>query len=149
MNKNEEMVVATHQKSMGYLLAKAHLLFRARMAATLEGTSLNMGHVVLLASLLAKNDLTQVELAQISGIEKSSIVLFLDVLEGDGWIERRRHPSDRRAHQVHLTDSGRDRFNVIGQGLYARESEALSVFTEQERAALTTSLLRLITHLER
>lgn len=118
------------------------------MAASLEGTSLNMGQVVLLASLYAQNDLTQVQLAQISGIEKSSIVLFLDALEKDGWVERRRHPTDRRAHLVHMTEDGRARFSLVGQGLHAAESQALAVFNTQDRTQLEGLLLRLIGHLE-
>lgn len=144
----EDRVIAQHQKAMGYLLAQAHHLFRSRMAATLEGGPLHMGHVVVLASLYAQNDLTQVQLAQISGIEKSSIVLFLDTLEKDGWVERRRHPTDRRAHMVHLIEDGRARFTVVGQGLHAAETKALAVFNADERAQLEGLLLRLIGHLE-
>ncbi|MGN6422178.1 MAG: MarR family transcriptional regulator [Asticcacaulis sp.] len=38
-------------------------------------------------------------LSKVTGIEKSSVVLFLDALEKDGWVERRPHPGDRRAHR--------------------------------------------------
>src|SRR3569623_1291279 len=110
MDPIEASINRQHQKAMGYLLAGAHGLFRAHLPKALEGTSVHMGQVVLLASLFAQNDLTQVQLTQVSGIEKSSVVLFLDALEKDGWVERRRHPTDRRAHLVHLTDRGRERF---------------------------------------
>ena len=148
MSEIEDTVVRQHQKAMGYLLATAHGLFRSHMAAVLDGTSLHMGHVLLLASLYAQNDLTQVQLAQISGIEKSSIVLFLDALEKDGWVERRRHPTDRRAHCVHLTEDGHARFTVVGLRLAKAESAALAVFDAGERAQLEGLLVRLIGHLE-
>lgn len=148
MSQPEETVIAQHQKAMGYLLASAHHLFRARMVRALDGGPLHMGHVVLLASLYAQNDLTQAQLAQISGIEKSSVVLFLDALEKDGWVERRRHPTDRRAHNVHLTDSGRERFSVVGIRLEAEQTQALSVFSPDERTQLEGLLLRLIGHLQ-
>lgn len=147
MDEIEKKVIAQHQKAMGYLLVKAQGLFHAHMVKALDGTSLNMGQVVVLASLYAQNDLTQVQLAQISGIEKSSIVLFLDALEADGWLERRRHPSDRRAHLVHLTEAGRMRFIPVGQALYAAQTQALAIFEPSETQALESLLLRLIGHL--
>ena len=148
MSEIEDKVIRHHQKAMGYLLATAHGLFRVRMAGSLDGTGLHMGHVVVLASLYAQNDLTQVQLSQISGIEKSSIVLFLDFLEKDGWVERRRHPSDRRAHLVHLTEDGFTRFQAVGLKLDAAQSQALAVFSPAERAQLEGLLVRLIDHLE-
>ena len=148
MSETEDTVKRAHQKAMGYLLARAHGLFHTRMTTALEGGPLHMGHVVILASLYAQNDLTQVQLTQISGIEKSSVVLFLDTLEKDGWLERRRHPTDRRAHLVHLTDEGRERFTRVGQSLHKTETDALSVFDANERAQLEGLLLRLIGHLE-
>lgn len=144
MDSIEDDVVRQHQRAMGYLLAGAHGLFRAHLVKALEGTSLHMGQVVLLASLYARNDLTQVQLTQISGVEKSSVVLFLDALEKDGWVERRRHPSDRRAHLVHLTDTGRKRFALVGQKLAAAQEAVLSIFTAEERSQLEQMLLRLV-----
>jgi len=148
MSKAEDRVIETHRQAMGYLLAQVHGLFRTRLAAALEGTALHMGHVLLLASLYTQNDLTQVQLTRIAGIEKSSVVLFLDALEKDGWVERRRHPTDRRAHSVHMTEAGRERFARIGQALHAAETDALSVFDAGERVQLEGLLLRLIKHLE-
>jgi DNA-binding MarR family transcriptional regulator len=88
-------------------------------------------------------------LSKVSGIEKSSVVLFLDALEKDGWVERRPHPGDRRAHRVHLTENGRARFTQIGLKLKAAQDEALSVFAPDEREAFERYLLRLIEGLRR
>jgi len=150
----DDDVVQSHMQSLGYVLARSHFLVRQRMIQALEGTGLHMGHVVILASLRAqsllhqKSDLTQTRLTQISGIEKSSLVLFLDVLEKDGWVERRRHPTDRRAHIVHLTESGAERFNQIGLRLQQSENECLAVFDPAERKQLSGLLLRLTQHLQ-
>ena len=115
----------------------------------LAGERIHLGHVVLLASLYAKNDQTQTELAQTSRIEKSSIVLFLDTLANDGWVERRRHPTDRRAHHVHLTKCGRRRFTRIGKKLDQTQSLALADLSPKQRSNLASLLTRLIRSLER
>ncbi|MES1200429.1 MAG: MarR family transcriptional regulator [Pseudomonadota bacterium] len=136
-----------HNRAIGFLLAQAHNRVRARMVAALGEGPLHLGHVVLLSSLYAQNDLTQVQLTQMSGIEKSSVVLFLDALEKDGWVERRAHATDRRAHAVHLTRKGRARFEEIGVRLAAAETDAMSPLSATERKQLEALLLRLIAHL--
>jgi DNA-binding MarR family transcriptional regulator len=148
MNDRKQKVAVEHQGSIGYALARAHNMFRARMTAALAGETIHLGHVVLLSSLFGKNDQTQTELTQTSGIEKSSVVLFLDFLEKDGWLERRRHPSDRRAHHVHLTDAGRKRFIRIGKKLEEAQSKALAEFSPADQAKLEQLLIKLIASLD-
>src|SRR5262249_14829180 len=97
MNPETKAKSASGRASIGFLLARSHGLIRARMIAALDkgalggGASgegaLHLGHVALLSSLLAENDQTQTQLVQGTGIEKSSVVLFLDALESGGWIE--------------------------------------------------------------
>lgn len=150
----DDEIVQVHARSFGYVLAHAHNLFSSRLAETLDGTGLHMGHVVVLATLRAQRELhqestlTQTRLAEASGIEKSSLVLFLDALEKDGWVQRLRHPTDRRAHIIHLTDTGAERFNEIGVRLQKRQQENLSVFSAQEQADLLRQMTRLLRHLQ-
>jgi DNA-binding MarR family transcriptional regulator len=148
MTDKKKPSAVEHRGSIGYALARAHNLFRARMTAALAGETIHLGHVVLLASLFGKNDQTQTELTQTSGIEKSSVVLFLDFLEKDGWLERRRHPTDRRAHHVHLTDAGRKRFIRVGKQLAEAQTKALVQFSSTDQAKLEQLLTKLIASLD-
>lgn len=148
MNDKKKRPAVEHHGSIGYALARAHNLFRARMTAALAGETIHLGHVVLLSSLLGKNDQTQAELTQTSGIEKSSVVLFLDFLEKDGWLERRLHPTDRRAHHVHLTEAGRKRFIRIGKKIEEAQTNALVEFSTNEKAKLEQLLIKLIASLD-
>ncbi len=150
----DDELVQVHARSIGYVLAHVQGMFSARMSETLEGTGLHMGHVVVLATLRAQRELhqestlTQTRLAEASGIEKSSLVLFLDALEKDGWVERLRHPTDRRAHIVHLTDIGAVRFENVAIQLYKRQQALLSVFSPEEQTQLLGQLTRLLHHLQ-
>ena len=151
--EDTDEIVETHLQSLGYVLGQTHFLFRQRMIQALNGTGLHLGQVVILASLRAQSllhtesDLTQTRLTQITGIEKSSLVLFLDALEKDDWVERRRHPTDRRAYIVHLTASGAARFNEVGQRLQKNEDECLAVFGDGERKKLSRMLITLSRHI--
>jgi DNA-binding MarR family transcriptional regulator len=142
-----------HAQSFGYALARLSQLFRDSLARTLDGTGLHMGQVLVLATLRAQRELhgestlTQTRLAESTGIEKSSLVLFLDALERDGWVERCRHPRDRRAHIVHLTDQGARRFEQVGLGLYQQQQANLAVLSRAEQIAMLDMMNRLTEHL--
>ncbi len=154
----ERAITAVHLRSLGFMVHRLQVQLRQRMMTAIEGSGLHGGQVVVLATLwvrlLQSRDLgedpglTQTHLVQISGVEKSSLVLFLDGLEKDGWIERRKHPTDRRAHLVYLTPSGAERFTQVGQTLYAFEQENFAPFSDDEKAALMHGLTKLLTHLE-
>ena len=142
-----------HAQSFGYALARLSRLFHDSLAKTLDGTGLHMGQVLVLATLRAQRELhgestlTQTRLAESTGIEKSSLVLFLDALERDGWVERCRHPRDRRAHIIHLTDEGARRFEQVGLGLYQQQQANLAVLSDTEKTAMLEMMNRLTEHL--
>ena len=118
------------------------------MTAALAGETIHLGHVVLLASLLGKNDQTQTELTQTSGIEKSSVVLFLDFLEKDGWLERRRHPTDRRAHHVHLPTPVANASSASARNWKRRKPKRWLSFHRPNRQNSNSFLTKLIASLD-
>ena len=50
--------------------------------------------------------MTQQQLGRAIGMDPSSMVSTIDELEAKGWVERRRHPTDRRAYALHITERG-------------------------------------------
>jgi DNA-binding MarR family transcriptional regulator len=128
---------------IGFLLQRAHNRLREQMVAALAGSGLHLGHVAILGCLAAEDRLTQRALVERTGIEKSSMVLFLDVLEHAGWVRRAPHPADRRAHRVLLTQVGRERLAEIGPKLAAVEERFLAPLDAAERAGLAAALARL------
>ena len=142
-------IEAFHGRSAGYLLWQLSRLFNATLSQAIEGSGLHMGKVLILATLRAQRELnrgdrlTQTKLGSITGIEKSSLVLFLDALEHDGWVRRLPHPSDRRAHIVALTEDGEKRFEQVGLALYRQQQDNLSGLDAAEQAQLLDLLTRL------
>lgn len=140
---------AFHAQSAGYLLWQLARLFSVTLTQAIAGSGLHMGQVLVLATLRAQREidrgdsLTQTQLGRITGIDKSSLVLFLDALEKDGWVKRLPHPRDRRAHIVSLTKDGEARFETVGQALHRQQQDNLSSLGEAERAQLSDLLTRL------
>ncbi|MDB5575118.1 MAG: MarR family transcriptional regulator [Bradyrhizobium sp.] len=133
-------------RSIGFLLQRAHHTFRAEVVAALAGSGLNPGQLAIVAALASVNDLSQRELTRLTDIEKSSMVLFLNQLEADGWVERRTHPTDGRAHAIHLSEAGRARLGPIGQRLVAAEATFLEGLSDAEKRQLAELLHRLGHH---
>jgi DNA-binding MarR family transcriptional regulator len=145
----KDEIEAFHGQSAGYLLWHLSRLFNATLSRAIEGSGLHMGKVLILATLRAQRELhrgdqlTQSELARITGIEKSSLVIFLDALEADGWLKRLRHPTDRRAHILSMTDEGVTRFEAVGAALHRQQQDNLSALKGAEQAQLMALLTRL------
>lgn len=84
--------------------------------------------------------ITQKELAARVGVDTSSLVRVLDILERDGLIARRRDESDGRANLLYLTEAGRTREAGIRKLLRDAEGIALSNLTDQDVETLMVSL---------
>jgi DNA-binding MarR family transcriptional regulator len=128
--------------SVGFLLHLALCRFGERVARALEGTGLHPGHLGVLGALTDRGGMSQRRLCDITQIEKSSMVLFLDTLEAGGWVRRARDPEDRRAHIVEMSDEGAARFATLGISMQAIQDAFLAPLAEKEREQLVDLLIR-------
>lgn len=69
--------------------------------------------------------ITQKELAERVGVEASSLVRVLDILSGQGLIERRMGEKDARTRFVYLTSAGSERVAEIRRQLWEVEQHLL------------------------
>ena len=130
-------------RNTGYLLSRVGSFTTRHFAKRIETLGLTPRMWGALNVLDAESPLSQQELGRLIGMDPSSVVSTLDELERQGLVERRRHPSDRRAHALYMTDEGRD---TLGRGrALARgaQDELLEPLSAQERTILHDLLLRL------
>jgi DNA-binding MarR family transcriptional regulator len=121
---------------MGHVAAK-------QFGAKLEELGLTTRMWGVLNVLDAEGAITQQKLGKFSGIDPSSMVSTIDDLEAVGYVERRQHPSDRRAHALHLTEAGKATL-ARGRRLAGKAQEELfEPLTAEERKVLHDLLLRL------
>lgn len=78
------------------------------------------------------DDVSQKELAQRAGLDTSSIVRLLDILEKDGQIARRADDRDRRAKRIVLTGKGRSSVEAISRVLISAETTLLEELDDEE-----------------
>jgi len=97
---------------------------------------------VLLHALEAER--TQIQIAELSYLDKTTMVVTVDTLERAGLAERRPSTTDRRARIVAVTEAGA-RIAADGQRIVDRvHHDALTALSEVERAMFVGALGRLV-----
>jgi DNA-binding MarR family transcriptional regulator len=128
----------------GTLLAMAGRLVERAWNRRLAELGITASGVAILFAL-AQGPRGQAELAAAVRMSEQAMGRGIDRLEGHGFVERRRHPSDRRRSLVSATTAGRE---ALRMSLYGRPGEA-SVFDQlADHQRLRADLLALITLLD-
>jgi DNA-binding MarR family transcriptional regulator len=130
-------------KNTGFLLARMGHVAAKQFSERIASLGLTTRMWGALNVLDAEGPTTQQFLGKCTGIDPSSMVATIDDLEARGLVERRPHPSDRRAHALHLTDAGREALTQ-GRGLArTAQEDLLAPLNADERKTLQELLLRL------
>jgi len=93
---------------LGYLLKHAQLRLAELNAQALAPYGITGRELAVLVVLGAGEPPSQQQAAVRLGIDRTTMVGFVDTLEGKGLVARRADPDDRRRNVVALTAEGRD-----------------------------------------
>lgn len=126
----------------------ALLTIAARTGQELAGRRLApMGLSVRLCgvlNLLAKGPISQQELGEQLGIDRTTIVELIDELERQGVVLRRRNAADRRSYALSLTPKGRTVQRRASQAFDEAADEFFEAVNPRERQLLSDMMRRLI-----
>jgi MarR family transcriptional regulator, transcriptional regulator for hemolysin len=126
-----------------WLLSRASHALATEMTAALEDIGLSpRAHAVLSAALTG--DWTQTELAQMTGLDKTTMVVTLDELERDGLAERRPSPSDRRARVIAVTKAGQRKVREAEEVSERVRKDVLATLPAREAEAFVDALTLLV-----
>ncbi len=95
-------------------------------------------------TVLAGGPVSQHELGEQLGIDRTTVVELIDHLEKQGVVDRRRNPADRRSYALHLTAKGRTVQKRAASAFDAAADEFFGPLTSSERKALADMLTRMI-----
>ena len=131
------------EPDLSYLLDRTSHVLRTRMSEALAEIGLTARmHCVLVHALEAER--TQIQLAEIGDMDKTTMVVTVDALERAGLAERRPSNRDRRARIIAVTDQGArlaERSQQIVDGLHA---DVLGALPEDDREVFLNALNRLV-----
>jgi MarR family transcriptional regulator, transcriptional regulator for hemolysin len=126
----------------GLLLHAGHVLQTRLTAALAEIGITPRDQCVLWHAMEAER--TQIQLAELADLDKTTMVVTMDKLEKAGLAERRPSSADRRARVIHVTEEGR---RVVAEGTKIVDrvhGEVLAELPAGERDAFADALVRLV-----
>ncbi len=138
------MAPARTEPDLSFLLDHAGRVLRTRMAAALAEIGLTARmHCVLVHAL--EEERTQIQLAEIGDMDKTTMVVTVDALEKAGLAERRPSSTDRRARIISVTEKGAEVARQSQRIVDGVHWSALDSLPTDEREVLVRAMNRLVT----
>ncbi|GLZ07467.1 MarR family transcriptional regulator [Actinomadura sp. NBRC 104412] len=132
------------QPDLSFLLDHTSRVLRTRMTAALAEIGLTPRmHCVLVHAL--EKERTQIQLAEIGDMDKTTMVVTVDALERAGYAERRPSSTDRRARIIAVTESGAEIAARSTEIVDRVHREVLDALPGDEGEVLVRALNRLAT----
>ncbi|MFE7455507.1 MarR family winged helix-turn-helix transcriptional regulator [Streptomyces sp. NPDC057554] len=125
---------------IGYLLRRVF----ARFAARTDGPEDSSRDFLVLDALTGGDWVSQLDLAERLGINRTIMVGVIDRLEGRGQVLRTRNPDNRRQYILSLTDEGRAAVETGRRAVAERNARLTAVLSAEQVARLNTLLARLL-----
>jgi MarR family transcriptional regulator, transcriptional regulator for hemolysin len=129
-------------KDLSFLLNHTSYVLATRMTAAFAEIGVNPRDYCVLAHAL-EGQYTQIELAKIADLDKTTMLNTMDFLERSGYAQRTPSPVDRRARIITVTPAGAElvkRGHEIADGVHR---EVLGALPPGQREALTAALTTL------
>lgn len=132
------------QTSFGWLIAVLGDQMAQGLDEKLKEIGLNIGLWPTLFVLWEEEGLTQTELSKRCQTAHYTTTRVLDSLEKLGLVERRAHPTSRRAYQIFLTKKGRDLELEGTRKANECNQDFLNALTPEENKQLHTLIAKVI-----
>ncbi len=128
---------------VGYNLRRAQSAVFRHFAETVSSHDVSPGHFGVLVIIEANPGMNQTTLAGALNVDRSSIVPVIDHLEDAGLVTRQKKPSDRRTHELHLTDYGATRLRALKTAVLKHEEEVAGCLSEGQKNDLIETLAKI------
>ncbi len=122
--------------SLTFMVRKVWLSMRASIGEVLAEFNLTTSQYAMLMMTQGEPGMSVSEIAREVGSTRQAANELLANLERDGLIERRPHPTDRRTHQIHITEAGRALYVKVHDLVGRREAELEAGFSPEQRVAI-------------
>ncbi|MEC3917939.1 MarR family winged helix-turn-helix transcriptional regulator [Nocardia sp. CDC160] len=122
--------------SLTFMVRKVWLSMRASIGEVLADFGLTSSQYATLMMTQRQPGMSVSDIAREVGSTRQAANEMLASLEKDGLIERHPHPTDRRTHQIAITEKGRAVYRKAHAAVGRREAELEAGFTPEQRALI-------------
>jgi DNA-binding MarR family transcriptional regulator len=133
------MTTAAATGSMNLLTRLSRDVYRR---ATEDVIGIRLKQFIALDYLREQGGTTQQQLGETLHLDKNNCVILLNDLEEDGYVARRRDPTDRRRHLVEMTPAGERALERAEVKLETLEDDVIGELSDEERATLRELLAK-------
>lgn len=127
--------------NIGFLMHDVSRRLRERFDKRAVAMGLTRAQWRVLVHLGPRQGINQSTLAEILELDNVTLGRHIDRLEGDGWLERRPDPDDRRAWRLHLTEKVEPILERMESLVVQTQAEALTGIGERDKTRLLETLL--------
>lgn len=124
---------------LGWLLSNVNWALATEITAALAPLEIS-GRAYHVLRAATSGEHTQKALAEMVGIDKTTMVVTVDELESAGLAERRPSPSDRRAHVIGVTKAGQQKLDKAEAIKERVQAEVLGALPASRRKVLLDGL---------
>lgn len=132
----------------GFLLRKISAASFQAFSETVGAHGLHPMHFGMLTIIGEEEPISQHDLGRRIGIDPSSMVGRMDVLDERGLVERPRGTEDRRGYEIRLSPAGRDLLAELREQAQELAEEIFAPLTKAERTLLHELLAKVAAHLD-
>ncbi len=129
---------------LGYLLKHAQARLAELTAEALAPFRISGRELAVLLVLASQEPASQQQAARRLGIDRTTMVAFVDALEDKGLVARRPDPDDRRRNVVALTTTGHDTLHRATRASEDAERRFLAPLSQSSGESLKRTLAKLV-----
>jgi DNA-binding MarR family transcriptional regulator len=138
----------TANRSLGFLLRRAHKLMSQQAEQMFAGRELTLSQWIVLKLVDEGRVATPGEAARMLGHNTGATTRLIDQLESEGLLDRRRETGDRRLVTLVLTPAGKSTAKVWEGAMTGFFDELLGEFSPAEVETMIALMGRLVDRLE-
>jgi DNA-binding MarR family transcriptional regulator len=121
------------ERNLGFVISDLQRLITTAMDKELKALGLTRSQLRIILHLSRRDGLTQVRIAEDLQMGKVAVGGLLDRLEGKGLVQRRPHPTDRRATHVFLTPSAAALYTpIVESGRHVMDRMLAGISTRKQ-----------------
>ena len=129
--------------NLSWLLSQAHYALASEVHAAFAPLGISGRSYHVLAAALT-GEYTQTELAELVGLDKTTMVVTMDDLERQGLAERRPSERDRRARVIVVTGAGERKVREAREVIERIQTEVLESLPARQRDGFLRGLGELV-----
>lgn len=128
---------------LGFNTRAADVAIQRVMGKTVGNPAISYPQFSVLMVVETNPGVSQVAIGDALEMDRTTTMKFVDILQNQGWLMRKRSQEDRRRQELHLTKEGTAFVNKVHAKVLEKERKVAAGLTEEE----TKSLNRLLTKL--